>query len=235
MASKSWQDNYLAISDLQLPFEHEKALKFCKYLQRHFKIPEHNILNVGDEVDQYWGSLYKKDPNALFTPSSEINITKDKLKQWAKAFPVKRVAISNHGMRWAKKAWEAEIPKQMIRGYQEVLGIPKAWQYKYSWVIRAEKRPFTMIHGMGYSGISGHRNAAIDKKMSCVIGHLHSHAGVAVVKNADQHEIWGMNTGCLIDETSFAFHYGRDMRYKPAIGCGVILNGGMTAMWIPLE
>jgi hypothetical protein len=59
--------NYLIISDLQIPFEHNDALKFCFHLKHHYKIPDENILNVGDELDQYWGGLWDKSPEAAHT------------------------------------------------------------------------------------------------------------------------------------------------------------------------
>lgn len=232
--------NYLLISDLQIPFEHEKALSFCLYLKKYFKIPDENIINVGDEIDEYFGSLYKKDPNGIHTATSEIHASIDKLKKWQNAFPKMKLCISNHGQRWAKKASEAEIPSAMMRTYQEVLQIKSSWQYKLEWRINS-RHPFRVIHGMGYSGEKGHINAAIDSGMSTCIGHLHSFGGVAHLRKgiSDEYKtaqsIWAMNTGCLIDVASYAFHYGRESRSKPTLGCGVVINNGTTPIFFPLD
>lgn len=233
-------DNYLIISDLQIPFEAEFALEFCKYLKRHYNVADDNVLGIGDEVDQYFGSLYQKDCNALLTPTSEIGISIEKLKMWTKTFPKMRVCMSNHGMRWAKKAAEAEIPYQMLRMYQDVLQIPKTWRYKLEWIINT-KHKFRIIHGMGYSGQNGHINAAMDSGMSTAIGHLHAHMGIAHLRKgisnryAPAQKIWGMNTGCLIDTESFAFHYGKDNRNKPALGASVVVNSGATPIVVPYD
>ncbi len=227
-------DRFLFISDLQIPFAAPKALAFCKSVQKEFKIPAENICCVGDEVDEYFGSQFKKDPDALHTPNSEIRVSREMLQSWYKAFPLMKLAISNHGLRWAKKAFEAEIPSQMLKPYQEIIGAPSGWVWKDRWLIKGAKVPILMIHGMGYGGQSGARNAAIDAGMNTVIGHLHSHAGVSYVNTVGQ-KIWGLNTGCLIDEKAYAFNYGRDMRHKPVLGVGVVLDGGLTPLFIPYE
>jgi hypothetical protein len=221
------------ISDLQIPFEASKALSFCVHIKRHFKIPDANVLNVGDEVDQLHGGQYPKDPNGTHTADSEIRTARDKLREWAMYFPQMKLAISNHGMRWIKKAAAAEIPSQMMRAYQEVLDLPKRWVWQEQWVFKT-KHPFRMIHGMGYSGMNGHRTAALDGGISTVIGHLHSHAGISYITTSHQ-KIWGMNSGCLIDASAYAFSYGKDSRFKPCLGAAVILDSGKTPVWIPYE
>jgi hypothetical protein len=116
-----------------------------------------------------------------------------------------------------------------MRTYQEVINAPKGWVWQDEWIIKA-KYPFRVVHGMGYSGANGARNAAIDAKMSTAIGHLHSHAGVSYIQTQGHNQtIWGMNTGCLIDPDSFAFHYGKYSRNKPILSLGVVLDDGKNA------
>jgi hypothetical protein len=226
-------DNYLAISDLQIPFEASGALAFCKAVQKEFKIPKENILCVGDEVDQYFGSLYLHDPDATHTAGSEIKESIDKLKQWYDAFPICRLAESNHGQRWAKKAACAGIPSIMMRKYQEVLQAPTGWVWAHKWMVKAAKKHFLMVHGCGYSGMYAHRQMAINNGISTIHGHLHSSAGIAYIKTEGQ-EIFGFNVGCLIDVDSYVYHYGKDNKFKPSLGVGVILDSGKTPIWIPM-
>lgn len=228
------KDRYLFISDLQIPFQALRALKFVLAIQREFAVPNENIYNVGDEVDQYFGSRFVKDPDSYYTPNSEIKATVDAVKEWGAALPKMKIAISNHGVRWAKKAFEAEIPSQMIRPYQELLGAPKGWVWQPEWIIEGSRKRFRMIHGMGYSGMNGHRTAALDAGMSTIIGHLHSHSGISYIKTSGQF-IWGMNVGSLIDETAFAFNYGKDSRFKSVLTIGVVVDGGLTPILIPYE
>lgn len=223
----------LVLSDLQCPFEHEKALSFCSYLKKHYKIPNENILNVGDEVDSLHGGSYPKDPDGTYSAVGELAQVRETLKHWYKEFPEMKLAISNHGLRWIRKAVAAEIPSQMMRAYEEVLNAPKGWQWKPEWVFKL-KHPFRMIHGMGYSGKDGHRNAALDAGMSTVIGHLHSFGAIDYI-NTGSMRIWAANAGCMIDTESYAFNYGRENRFKPTLGTVVVFNQGSTPMWIPLE
>lgn len=224
----------LIVSDTQKPFHATKALEFVQYVKRHYKISDENLFHAGDETDQYWGSGYKKNPNALHTPSQEIAAVRYELERWYKAFPKMRLAISNHGVRYFKKACEAEIPSEVIRSYQELIRAPDGWKWAHEWKITSGRMPWRLIHGMGYSGQNGHRNAAMDAGMSTAIGHLHSHAGISHI-NTNGLRIWGMNTGCLIDVEAYAFEYGKDSRFKPCLGIGLVLNHGTTPLWIPYD
>lgn len=225
--------NYAFCADLQIPFEAQHALPFFKAVVKEFKVPPENIYCVGDETDHYFGSAYQKDPNGWYTANSELAATRDKLRQWYKAFPLMKLAISNHGLRWAKKAFEAEIPSQMIKPYQELIEAPVGWVWKEEWLIKS-KHPMRMIHGMGYSGAQAAVNAAIDSGQSCVIGHVHSHAGVTIIRRPGL-SCWAMNTGCLIDDTQYAFTYNKYHRHRPCLGVGVVIDDGLTPIWVPYE
>lgn len=222
---------YQIISDTQLPFEAERALDFCKYIKRHYKIKDENVYHVGDEVDNLHGGNYPKDPDGLHSASGELKITKDKLAAWVDAFPQMKLAVSNHGMRWVRKASLAEIPSQMIVAYQKVLGLPDSWQWKDEWIINA-KHPFKIVHGVQYSGKTPYRLAAELSNVSVAFGHLHASAGICYVNTAEK-SIWAMNTGCLIDVEAYAFKYNKNDRFKPTLGCGVVCNNGKTPLWLP--
>lgn len=191
------------------------------------------MICVGDEIDQYFGSQYRKDPSIHFSAAQEIKIAKQKLLSWYRVFPKMKLCISNHGSRWAKKAFESELPSQMIRDYQEVIEAPAGWKWAQNWLIKC-KYPFFVHHGTGYSGQAGARNAAVDSKLSTVIGHLHSHAGISFVETmGSERAIWGLNVGCLIDVNSFAFEYGKYSRHKPILGVGVVIDDGKTPIFVP--
>lgn len=217
---------------MQLPFENPKALSFCAHLKNHFKIPDENCICVGDETDQYFAGLYKRSPDADHTANTEIASANYRLEQWYAAFPKMKVCISNHATRWAKKAFEADIPEQVLRPYRELIKAPDGWQWAKYWDIETANR-FRVIHGMGYSGMNGHRTAALDLGLSVVMGHLHAHAGTATIQ-VEGSKRWGMNVGCLIEPEAYAFHYGKDCRFKPTLGTGVVLDNGRVPFWIPL-
>lgn len=226
---------YLIIPDLQIPFEHPKALQFCLYLQKHYRIPKENILCAGDETDGLHASSYPKDPDVDFSAVGELKLSRDRIREWGSYFPLMRLAISNHGLRWIRKAISCDIPSQIIRSYQEIFQTPEGWKWKEDWRFTDLRHPFRLIHGMGYSGKDGHRNAAIDSGMSTIIGHLHSHAAVSHIVMMGAKRIWGMNCGSLIDVDAVAFKYGKYNRQKPTLGAGIICNSGSVPLWIPLE
>lgn len=235
------KDRYLFISDLQIPFEAERALDFCAYVKRHYRIPSENVFCVGDEVDQAGASMHgPKDPNG-YSPGDEFEISKKKLKPWFKKFPEMKIAVSNHGQRWARKASHAELPSQMLRYYHEALEFPEGWQLKYKWEIKAKNKLMTMVHGMGYSGVNGHRNAAIDFGTCAIIGHLHSNAAISYIYTGEDgsgdpiQKLWAMNVGSLIDRQSYAFKYARASRMKAVNAVGIVLDGGNLPILLPYD
>lgn len=224
----------LVISDLQIPYENKRALEFCRALAKEYRIPAENVVNVGDEIDNFHGSAYPKDPDAPHSIVNEFEIARERIKAWAGAFPKMRVCISNHGIRWLKKAMDAQIPSHLLKTYHDIFKIPASWVYREEWRFHSLKFPFRAIHGMGYSGVAGHRNAALDGQISTVIGHLHSHAGISWIQNNGGARMWAANAGCLIDPEAFAFKYEKYNRVKPQLGCIVIVDSGKTPIFHPL-
>lgn len=234
MAIKSGKDNYLIISDLQIPFEHKDALKFCTQLKKSFNVPDENIICAGDETDQYFGGLWKKSPEVYHTPNSEIAESIKRLKRWYRAFPQMKVCISNHGTRYWRKALDAEIPSQLLRKYEEIIEAPPGWQWRKRWLIRGSKKPFMVEHGDDWGGQHPHIQCAMHNGISCVIGHHHSKAGTIHIKTA-MLDIFANVCGSLIDFDTYAFEYARKAKLKPCIGTTVVVNGGSTAYWIPIS
>lgn len=227
-------ESYLVLPDLQLPFEHSKALEFAKEVKKHYKIKDDHCLCVGDETDGYYGSLYKKDPNADLSALTEIMITNEKLKEWYGAFPKMKVAISNHGQRWFKKALEAEIPEILLRKYEEIIEAPEGWVWQKRFHIKASKKEFILEHGDNWGGPTPAAKAALHYNMSICMGHHHVKSQI-IHHDTGMNRYWSFVTGCLIDFDKYAFNYARAHANKPCIGIGVILDGGRVPLWLPLE
>jgi hypothetical protein len=224
----------LVVSDLQIPFEHKKALNFCRSLAKDYRIPKENVIIIGDEIDNFHGSAYPKDPDADLSIVNEFEITRERIKEWGQYFPIAKVCISNHGVRWLKRAIDAQIPTQLLKSYKEIFKIPAGWEYREEWRFNRFRFPFRAIHGMGYSGARGHVLAAQDGAISTVIGHLHSHAAVNWVQTNGGPRLWAANSGCLIDVQAFAFKYEKYNRVKPQLGALVIIDQGKTPIFHPL-
>lgn len=226
-------DNYLLISDLQGPFHHSDSFHFLKGLKKEYRVSDHNVICVGDEIDAYYGSLYDKSPDAPITANEEILRTHEFVRKLAGLFPEMRICNSNHQQRWLKKFISAQIPSQLMRDYREIIGAPIGWKWADTWTIKT-KHPFMVQHGHGFSGKDGHRNAALLNGMSTAIGHLHSYAAIDYIRT-NKLSYWAFNVGSLIANESFAFEYNRSDKFKPCIGAGLVLDHGRVPLWIPLE
>jgi hypothetical protein len=180
-------------------------------------------------LDQYYGSKFPKNPNIALTATDEITQARKKIKQWARFFPHLKICWGNHSIRWQRRLLDNYIPSSLMRNFKEIFDLPEGWQYAQKWNI---DNNFIAIHGEGFSGINAHRTACLVNGINTVIGHLHSNAGISHIKTAGQ-QIWGMNVGCLIDPDSFAFEYGKNCKFKPSLGAGVIVNGEYP-IWVPL-
>lgn len=211
----------LAISDTQEPFSHTDALAFCRSIIAPFVARGEKIIVVhqGDEVDQHTLGRWPSNPDGK-SGGDELKESIHRLSYWFDAFPEVFVCESNHTYRAWKKASEAGIPSEFLKSVAEVYKAPVGWKWRDRWFIDG----ICFEHGENVSGPLAARNAAIQNRMNTSIGHQHSNAGVLYASGI-QDQIWGMNTGCLIDVDAYAFRYGRALRNKPTLGCGLIVNG----------
>jgi len=214
----------LAISDLQIPFEHPQALDFCKAVAKKYKV--NVVVNIGDELDMHALSDYDHDPNG-FSAGHELQESIKRLKKWYKAFPKTLVCTSNHTARPLRRAKKYGIPREYLKDYREFLQAPKGWK----WADKFEIDGVVYEHGEGFSGRGGALKAAECNMQSTVIGHLHSHAGIQYSANK-RHLIFGFNVGCLVNNNAYAFDYGKVLSTKPILGVGVIING--VPIYVPM-
>lgn len=212
--------NALCISDLQCPAEHNEALDFVLHIRKtFFRGVDPIVINMGDEVDQHTLGKWTANPNGL-SARAEFDEAKLRLKNWHREFPKTRVCVSNHTYRAYKRAFEAGIPDSFLKTVGEAYEAPSTWEWRDKWVIDN----VVFEHGENVSGQLAAIRAAQQNRKSTVIGHQHSNGGV--VYNASETDvIWGMNTGCLIDVSHYAFNYGKTLRNKPTLGMGVICDG----------
>lgn len=207
----------LAIADTQMPFEHVDYLRFLKAVTRKYGL--NTFIHIGDLIDHHALSDFPHDPDGL-SAGDELREAISSLKPYYRAFPKMQVCIGNHDERIFNKAMKAGIPKGYLRAYKDFLRAPKDWQ----WVDKVVIDGVCYKHGTGYSGRNGAINAAMDETRPTVIGHLHSDAGILYWANQEI-LLFGMNVGSGIDHKSYAFAYGKYMRKKPILACGVVLDG----------
>ena len=221
------------MSDTQNPYHHEKALAFAAYLKRHYRIPDENCYHVGDETDSFWGGMWPKSIETKHTALQELAAMRESIAEWYAVFQKMKLAESNHGLRWKRKALAAEIPSQLLIRYRDLLQAPEGWVWKKHWRVDC-KFPFIVEHGDDHGGQTPHISALMTNGMSTVIGHHHSKAGTHFVKT-NGFTGWGMAVGALIDFDAHAFDYARNAKLKPVLGCGVVVDDGRVPIFIPLE
>lgn len=220
-------ETVLAISDLQVPFQHEDAYTFLKAVAYGYQPTQ--VICIGDEVDFHALSDYDPDPDG-FSAGHELQRAIDKLAPLYEMFPAVKSCISNHTMRPFRRAYKFGIPRALMRDYGEFLQAPKGWEWKNYHIIDGVRYE----HGHELGGGQGKTctaNAPLKNGRSTVFGHFHANAGIHYTATPE-HLLFGFNVGCLIDYKSYAFAYAHGMKSKPVLGCGIVDEGIPT--FIPM-
>lgn len=203
--------NVLVIGDLHLPFSLNGYLEHCIEVYNKYKCNE--VVFIGDIIDNHASSYHETDPDG-YNAGEELKIAIQQVKEWYNAFPKATVIIGNHDRIIMRKAYSSGLSKMWIKGYAEVLGTP-GWNFTES----IEIDDVLYIHGEGGTA----RSRARRDLQSIVQGHLHSQAYIEWIVGA-KFKIFGMQVGCGINHKSYAMAYGKEGP-KPAIACGIILQG----------
>lgn len=203
--------NVLVIGDLHEPFCLDNYLEHCVETYNKYKCNE--VVFIGDIIDNHASSYHETDPDG-HSAGQELKMAIQRIKQWYNAFPKATVIIGNHDRLIMRKAYSSGLSKLWIKDYAEVLGTP-GWNFTES----IEIDDVLYIHGEG-----GTAKARVRRDLQSVVqGHLHSQAYIDWCVGA-KFKLFGMQVGCGIDHKSYAMAYGKEGP-KPAIACGVILQG----------
>lgn len=203
--------NVLVIGDLHLPFSLDGYLEHCIETYHKYKCDE--VVFIGDIIDNHASSYHESDPDG-YSAGQELRLAIQQVEIWYDAFPKATVIIGNHDRIIMRKAQTSGLSKLWIKDYAEVLGTP-GWKFTES----IEIDDVLYIHGEG-----GTARARVRRDLQSVVqGHLHSQAYIDWCVGA-KFKLFGMQVGCGINQKSYAMAYGKEGP-KPAIACGVILQG----------
>lgn len=203
--------NVLVIGDLHEPFCLNGYLQHCINTYKKYKCDE--VIFIGDIIDNHASSYHETDPDG-HSAGQELKMAIQRIKQWYNSFPKATVIIGNHDRLIMRKAYSSGLSKMWIKDYAEVLGTP-GWNFTES----IEIDDVLYIHGEG-----GTARARVRRDLQSIVqGHLHSQAYIDWCVGA-KFKLFGMQVGCGIDHKSYAMAYGKEGP-KPAISCGVILEG----------
>jgi UDP-2,3-diacylglucosamine pyrophosphatase LpxH len=213
--------NVLIIGDLHLPFEIDEYFDFI--VEQYEKWNCTDVVLIGDIIDNHYSSYHETSPDGMGA-GQELEIAINKLKKWYQKFPKATVIIGNHDRLVYRKAFTSGISSKWIKEYREVLEVPN-WEFVEDYVLDE----VLYVHGDGPTARTKMKN----EMQSVVCGHRHSEQYVEFAVNPQQ-RIFGMQVGCGVDRTSYAMAYGKHFK-KPIIGCGLVLNNGLTPIVIAAE
>lgn len=201
----------LVVGDLHCPFDLDKYLDHCIKMYNDFNC--NDVVFIGDIIDNHFSSYHEVDPDG-FGAGEELERAIYRLSRWYEAFPKATVILGNHDRLIRRKAFSGGIPKTWVKDYSTVLQVP-TWEFVDHKVID----DVMYVHGEGGTA----RTRIKSDHQSLVQGHLHTQAYIDWIFNSTQ-RIFGMQVGTGIDFDSYSFAYAKRGK-KPAISCGVVLNG----------
>lgn len=221
---------YLIIPDTHAPYNHKDAIKFLKEVYNKYKCND-TVIHIGDIFDFHAISHYSKELDAP-TAKDEYAKALQFSKELCRTFPKGVLILGNHDCRVKSQLKEIGVPTEMVKDYKDLLGLSKGWKVEPLCHIIKE---FDVLceHGNNSTGAIGALSTAIFKRTSFVQGHAHSAAGVLYSAN-HKSLIFGLNVGCLVDNTSIGMAYGEYMKKKGVLGCGLVFSGN-HAEFIPME
>jgi hypothetical protein len=191
----------LVISDLHIPYHRKDSFAFLKEIKKQFK-PD-TIINIGDEIDCHALSFHDTNPD-LPSAGHELSLSKEYIKELENIFPQMTLLDSNHSSLIYRKGIKHGIPRGFLKDYNEFLNVKK-WNWVNDLTITLpDKQRCFFTHGISadvarVSQIQG---------MSTVQGHFHSKFKIEYWANSDALR-FGMQVGCMIEQTNMAFHYAK--------------------------
>lgn len=210
-------NSILVISDMHHPYSHPDTVKFLKALNSKHKFDK--VVCIGDEVDFHALSFHDSNPD-LASAGDELNNAIREISPLYKIFPKVDVVESNHGSMVLRKGLAGGIPRAALKSYNEVLGAPSGWVWKFDVKVNTPLGQVYFCHGK--SGSAG--RLASQYGMSCVQGHYHEKAQITYISTPEK-LMFDAHTGCLADDKSLALGYNKINPRRPIVSVLLILNG----------
>lgn len=205
------------IGDLHLPVMKKGYIEFLIDTFKKWNVTD--IMFMGDCVDMSTLSHHVPEADAPSVPE-EFSQAQKTLDILYKVFPTAKCCKGNHTARLEKRASDSGIPAFCIKSLRELFKIPKTWDIQDVFEING----VTYTHGTQFNSRNILTTAANFTSGSLVIGHQHSLLGVVYNTNMFGRESFAMACGCGVDETAYAFRYGKNNKMKSVLGCGIVVS-----------
>lgn len=202
------------VGDLHCPFNHPNYLQFLINTFRDEKVNE--VVFIGDIVDLHAISRHQTETSAKGA-EREYLMALEELEKYKDAFPVAKVCLGNHDEIPRRQAATIGMPESFLKTFKNLWDLPDEWEISDHFIID----DVLYHHGLGSCGINGAINKALNERMSVVQGHEHS--SFKLDYRANQKDIiFGLSCGCGVDNSAYAFNYGKYAAKKPVLGTAII-------------
>lgn len=220
--------NYTTVgvfSDVHAPFDHPMYLDFLTKTFKFYGVRK--VICLGDLVDFHALSKYETEPCAMGA-YDELDIAINTVGKYVEEFPCLHLTLGNHDLRPARQGKSVGLGERFLTSFRNLLKLPDTWEISEDLLFE----DVLYKHGEKSGGKDGALNAAIQERMSTVIGHFHGFAGCKYSANK-RDMVFGMNVGCGIDSDKYAFAYGKNDKCRPIRGCGIVFNP-QKALFVPM-
>jgi len=204
------------IGDTHEPVSRAGYLDFCSDTFEKYHVDW--IVHIGDLVDWHGVSFHAKQPQCPGM-ADEYELAYEAVQRWRERFPNVKWCIGNHDERPARLALSVGMAEFCLKPYNELWGVP-GWEMDFEF----ELDETIFMHGTGRGGIHPAWNAMNKKKMSVVMGHCHTRAGMKWSTNFKK-RYFCLDTGCGINDREFQFAYGKNTEERPVLSCAVVEDG----------
>ena len=210
----------LVIGDTHFPYAHPDAVSWLIALNRKYRFDL--VLHSGDELDYHAMSFHDSDADAL-SAGHELEAAIRMMEPLYKEFPNMILAESNHGSLVHRKARHHGFPRRVIKSYRETIDAPAGWEWRD--FIRWQSpigQSNLLVHSLGANVLG----VAKFKGLNVIQGHHHSAHSIQYWHNDEKNTaLFAAQTGCLIDDTSYAMAYNKLTKERPIIGSLAVIDG----------
>jgi hypothetical protein len=208
----------LVVPDMHMPYCHPDSLDFLNKLKK--TLQPTRIICLGDELDYHAMSFHDSDPD-LDSAGRELVLGLGYIDTLHEIFPKMDLLHSNHGSMAYRKAKHHGMPRHLLKSYNDVLGVSTDdWRWHESLVLRLPNGQLCkFVHGASGNVLAA--SQAIG--MSLIQGHHHSLFELRYW-SAGHGLHFAITSGCLIDDSSYAYAYNKVQIKRPLIGVTFIEN-----------